>query len=352
MTEPIQANAKLTHYKAVCMQLKCQAVSTIRDKAEARGVMRKTIERLRGNLLAGQAFIGSELKLVVLPEYFLTGFPQGDGLSAWADKAALEMNGAEYEALGKLAQEAKVYLSGNAYELDGHFPGLYFQTSFIIAPSGEVILRYRRLNSMFAPTPHDMWDRYLGIYGLEGVFPVADTPIGKLACIASEEILYPEVARCHLMRGAEIFLHHSSQTNEITKAVKEVCTVARAIENCAYVVSTNSGGYDGTAILTSSTDGGSKIVNYEGLVLTKTGQGESMSATAEIDLAALRRFRTRPGMENLIARQRFEAYAASYAQHHHYPVNNFPENVPERSHFIQTQRATIDRLVKDGVLQT
>ena len=343
----------LMHYKAVCMQVKCQAVSALRDRAEARAVMRKTIERLRSNLLAGQAFIGSELKLVVLPEYFLTGFPAGDGLSAWADKAALEMNGAEYEALGKLAQETKVYLSGNVYEQDGHFPGLYFQTSFVIAPAGNVILRYRRLNSMFAPTPHDLWDRYLSVYGLEGVFPVADTPIGKLACIASEEILFPEVARCHAMRGAEIFLHHSSQTNETTKAVKEVCTVARAIENCAYVVSTNSGGYDGTAILTSSTDGGSKIVNYEGLVLTKTGQGESMSATAEIDLAALRRFRTRPGMENLIARQRFEAYAASYAQHHHYPVNNFPETaVPERSHFIQTQRATIDRLVKDGVLQS
>ncbi|NOT60828.1 MAG: nitrilase, partial [Acidobacteria bacterium] len=156
---------RLTYYKAVCMQVKCQAVSALRDKAEARAVMRKTIERLRANLLAGQAFIGSELKLAVFPEYFLTGFPTGDGITQWADKAALDPNGPEYEALGKLAQEAKIYLSGNAYELDGHFPGLYFQTSFIIEPSGKVILRYRRLNSMFAPTPHDLWDRYLGIYG-------------------------------------------------------------------------------------------------------------------------------------------------------------------------------------------
>ena len=48
---------------------------------------------------------------------------------------------------------------------------------------------------MYAPTPHDVFSRYLDIYGLEGVFPVARTEIGNLAAIASEEILYPEIAR-------------------------------------------------------------------------------------------------------------------------------------------------------------
>jgi hypothetical protein len=67
--------------------------------------------------------------------------------------------------------DQKLFLAGNAYELDRHFPGLYFQTSFVIAPSGDVVLRYRRLNSMFAPTPHDVWSKYLDIYGLDGVFP-------------------------------------------------------------------------------------------------------------------------------------------------------------------------------------
>ena len=37
------------------------------------------------------------------------------------------------------------------------------------------------------------------------MFPVAKTAIGNLAAIASEKILYPEVARCLAMRGAEIF---------------------------------------------------------------------------------------------------------------------------------------------------
>lgn len=339
-----------TAYRALCMQVKCQAVSMIKDKAETRAVMLKSIERMRAQTLTALGFFGEDLKLVVFPEYFLTGFPWGDSISGWADKAALEMHGPEYEELGKLAQEGKLYLAGNAYEADPKFPGLYFQTSFLIEPAGNVILRYRRLNSMFAPTPHDVWDKYLDIYGLEGVFPVAKTPYGNFAAIASEEILYPEIARCHTMRGAEIFLHSSSQANEIAKAVKEVCTVARAVENSAYVVSTNSGGYLGTAVPDSSTDGGSKIVDYQGIVLTKTGWGESWAAIADIELAALRRFRQRPGMDNMLARQRFEAYAASYAGHHHYPPNNMTVGVPERSHFLKTQKETIEKLVKAGVL--
>jgi hypothetical protein len=75
-----------------------------------------------------------------------------------------------------------------------------------------------------------------------------------------------------------------------------------------------------------------------------------MAASAEIDLAALRRFRRRPGMENLLARQRFEAYAESYARFHFYPVNNMRGVTPEQGHFIKTQRATIERLTREGVI--
>jgi len=340
-----------TAYRAICMQVKCQAVSLIKDPAEARAVMRQSLARLHQQTLTALGFLGEEVKLAVFPEYFLTGFPLGEPIPVWAAKAGLEMHGPEYELLGKLAQAGQIYLGGNAYEVDPHFPGLYFQTSFLIEPAGNVILRYRRLNSMFGPTPHDVWDKYLDVYGLEGVFPVAKTPYGNFAAIASEEILYPEIARCHAMRGAEIFLHSSSQANETAKSVKEVCTLARAVENSAYVVSANSGGLSGTPVPDATTDGGSKIVDYQGLVLAKTGWGESWAAVAEIDLTALRRFRQRPGMENLLARQRFEAYAESYAQHHHYPVNNLAETAPERCHFLNTQKATIERLVKGGVIQ-
>ena len=342
-------------YRALCMQVKCLAVNRAADRAEAGQIIERSLTRLRAQIRAGVLWVGAEdCRLVVLPEYFLTGFPMGESVAQWAAKAAFEIGGAEYTALGRIAQENRIYLAGNAYELDEHFPGLFFQTCFLIEPSGDVVLRYRRLNSTYSPTPHDVWDKYLDVYGLEGVFPVARTAIGNIAAIASEEILYPEVARCLAMRGAEVFFHPTSQANERARRIKEVCTVARAAENLAYVVSANSGGIEGTAILDASVDGGSKVVDYRGLTLAETGAGESMAAFAEIDLAALRRFRARPGMENLLARQRFEAYAESYAQHRFYPANNLGElnNVaPERNHFLQTQRATIARLLEAGVLR-
>ena len=92
---------------------------------------------------------------------------------------------------------------GNAYERDTHFPGLYFQTSFLVSADGAVVLRYRRLISLFGPSPYDVYDRYVEIYGADSLFPVADTAIGRVAAVASEEILYPEIARAMALRGAE-----------------------------------------------------------------------------------------------------------------------------------------------------
>ncbi len=340
----------ITAYRALAMQVECRAVNAARDRAEARAQMADSIARIGRQIAASIAFIGFDTKLVVLPEYFLTGFPLGESIAAWADKAALEIDGPEYEALGRIAQDRKIFLSGNAYELDKHFPGLYFQTSFVINPAGEVCLRYRRLNSMFAPTPHDVWDKYLEIYGLDGVFPVAKTEIGNLAAIASEEILYPEIARCLVMRGAEVFLHSTSEPQSRNLSNKDIAKRARAIENLAYVVSANSAGITGTDIPAGATDGGSQIIDYTGHLLAEAGPGENMAAYAEIDLEALRRYRRRPGMFNILSRQRFELYAASYSQHSFYPANTLLNTAAERAHFLNTQKETIARLSNEQII--
>lgn len=337
-------------YRAIALQVKTVAVNRCKTRDEASQIIKQTIARLDKQIFGSIAFIGFDTKLVVLPEYFLTGFPMGETIDEWREKACLEIDGEIYEKLGEVAQNRKIFLSGNAYELDKNFPELYFQTSFIIAPNGEVILRYRRLVSMFAPTPHDVWEKYLDIYGLEGVFPVAKTEIGNLACIASEEILYPEIARCLAMRGAEVFCHSSSEVFGMQNTPKNVAKLARAYENMAYVVSANSGGLVDISIPENSTDGGSKIVDYKGLIIAETGQGESINAFAEIDLAALRRNRRRAGMANILSRQRFELFAESYAKHSFYPANTLLDKKAERSHFVETQKSVIEKLVEKEII--
>ena len=341
----------MDRYKALALQVTCQAVNKATNRMEAEAIMMESIQRITGQIMASKKFIGPDTKLVVLPEYFLTGFPMRESMQEWKDKACLPIDGKIYKALGQMAQTADVYLSGNAYEIDPHFSSIYFQTSFIIDPNGEVILRYRRLNSMYAPTPHDVWDKYLEIYGYEKVFPVVKTDIGNLACIASEEILYPEIARCLMMQGAEIILHASSEAGSPMFTQKNIAKQARAIENMAYVVSANSAGIADIPIPYNSTDGGSKVINYEGLVMAEANIGESMVANATIDLPALRAHRQRVSMSNFIARQRLELYAPAYGRPSFYPPNSISNN-PDfvKKDFIKIQQDVINQLRTKGTI--
>jgi predicted amidohydrolase len=340
-----------TAYRALALQARCSSVVGAAGRDEARSIMRGTIDRLRRQIAASIAFIGPDCRLVVLPEYVLTGHPLGEPIGVWADRAALDADGPEYEALAGIARDLKIFLAGNAYETDANFPELYFQASFVIDPSGKTVLRYRRLNSMFTPTPHDVMERYLDLYGIEGLFPVARTEIGVLACIASEEILFPELARCFAIRGAEVFLHSTSEVGSPAITPKDIAKRARAIENVAYVVSANTGGIDGSPIPAESTDGGSQIVDHEGRVLVQAGPGESMSAFAEIDPAVVRRARRRPGMGNLLARNRFDLYADVYRGARFHEAGGLGDGAaPERSYFVDAQRAVIKRLADEGVI--
>ena len=101
----------------------------------------------------------------------------------------------------------------------------------------------------------------------------------------------------------------------------------------------------------ASVDGMSKVVDFKGRVLASAATGESMVANAEIDLSALRSARRKPGMPNYLVRQRLELFADSYAKRTVYPANSIdPGTVPERSHFIAMQRATIDKLIDDDLI--
>jgi predicted amidohydrolase len=356
MSEAAEAGA-VPLYSAVAMQLTARSVEPWPDRAAARAAMLAQINTVAAQILQAKIFIeqyaGSPLRLAVLPEYLFTSYPGRISIPDFADKAAIAEGGPEYDALGAVAQKLGLYLAGNAYETDRHFPGLYFQTSFIVAPNGDVVLRYRRLNSMYAVTPHDVWDKYLDIYGLEGVFPVARTEIGRLAALASEEILYPEIARALALRGAEIIVHSSSEIGSPSATHKQIARRARAFENLAYVVSANTAGISGTDMPLASADGNSALIDWKGHVMAESNSGETFTAFGDIDLAALRRARRKPGMTNYLSRQRLELFAATYAGSVQ-PANTLLKDgaalTPDRDHFRRVQDEVIARLEKSGII--
>lgn len=348
--------ARLDRYAALALQIDCDGVHVDTDAAASRARMQASIARIDTAIAGAKRWIGADLKLVVLPEYVLTGPPWGETIAEWAAKAAIAPDGAEVTALARIAERHGVFLAVNAYETDAHFPGLYFQGSFVLDAAGRRVLTYRRLISMFAPTPHDVWDKYLDVYGLDAVFPVADSPLGKLAAIASEEILYPEVARCHAVRGAEVFLHSTSEASAYTLTPKQIARRARALENLAYVVSANNSRLAGIDVPADSSNGGSDIIDYLGNQVIQAAMGESSVAATSLEMSGLRAYRRKSGMGNLLSRQALELFADSYAQADIRRKNGLLQGgkvvVPERSYFQQRQAETIARLTERGLVQT
>lgn len=330
-------------YRALALQTRCDAINAIADPAACRAQMQATIVRIDQQIAASKAFVGDDLKLVVLPEYFLTSYPVGPDLPTWRSRACLQPGGPEYQALGAVAKKNGVFLSGNAYEIDAAFPDLFFQVSFILNSAGERILGYRRLISMYTATPHDVWTKFVAHYGAEAALPVVDTELGRLACVASEEIIFPEVARALCLNGAEVLLHSSSEVGSPLATKKGITKRARAIENLAFVVSANSAGIFGAGIPAASTDGGSQVIDIEGRVLAEASSGESMVACAEIHIDQLRHARARIGMDNYISRLRTEPFAATYRQPV-YPADQLANEKPSRDKFRASIQRGIDAL--------
>jgi predicted amidohydrolase len=343
-------------YTAIALQVICDAVNQDSDIESARARMRASIFRVRGMIATAKNFLegfnGYPVKLVVLPEYWMTGFPIRETREEWQDKATIDMDGPIGAELAELAQTFRIFLCSNHYENDPNFPDLYFQSNVIYGPNGDVVLRYRRMISLYTPSPYDVWDDYLDIYGMEGVFPVAETEIGALATIASEEILYPEIARAHALNGAEVLLHPTSEVAAPTLTPKHISKKARAIENIAYVVSANTGGILGTTVPENAIDSMSIVLDWYGRALAEAGNGETMNANAVLDIGALRETRRKTGMTNTLSRLPMEAFAPVYGNTTHAPANRTPDGqMIERVDAIKGQQKVIDQLVTEGVLK-
>ncbi len=343
-------------YTALALQTACDAVNGDAGPDDAQARMRRSIDRVQAQVLAAKGFLkgfnGYDVRLVVLPEYWMTGFPIAESREAWQAKAAIPMTGAFPDRLCALAQAAGVFLCSNHYETDPNFPELYFQANVVYGPGGETLLRYRRLISLFAPSPYDVWDRYLDIYGAQAVFPVAETAIGALGTVASEEILYPEIARMLAFAGAEILLHPTSEVGAPVLTPKHICKRARAVENIAYVVSSNSGGIQGTPVPSASTDGMSIVIDPYGRALAEAGTGETLNANAVIDLGALREARRKTGMTNTLSRIPAAAFASGYEAAAHALPNRTPDGrMIDRAGAAASQQSVIDRLVAAGILK-
>jgi predicted amidohydrolase len=311
----------MTPWRAACIQMKSELVAGAAGRDAAWKIIGRNLDHAVELIEGLCADRENAPRLVVLPEFAFQGPPHQLEPAAWIELACCPIPGAITAPLQSLAKRRGIYIGGNQFESVDAWPGRFFNCCFLIDPRGEVILRFRRINTALWPSPHDMMDAYLETHGLEGTFQVAKTELGNIAMVACGEIAVPEVTRVLMMRGAEIVLH---PTNEERSAPQEAAKTARAAENMIYLVSANVAGGIGFSRDGSVEGGRSQIIDYYGeRIAFESSARETVSVSAAIDVAALRAARHDTGLRNTLLRARFEMYRPFYSEAAFYPPNQF-----------------------------
>ncbi len=308
------------------------------NPSDRRGIHRHTDRMLQ---MIDSAVVGyapfQPVKLVVFPE-FAHAAPVYPTVRELDEHLAIEIPNEHTERYAAKAAEHGIWIqTGTFLERDPRWPGVVFNTTCLIGPDG-LASRYRKVN------PWIPWEVHASPHDLPGydeeMFPVVDTPIGKLGCAICYDWVFPEVLRQLTANGAEVLIRVSAYMDPwgATAPMDWWTTVnrCRALENIAYVVASNQG-----ASLSHyppfSWPGGSMVVDYEGRILAQAdpGPGEKI-VFSTIDIAALRHERAvRRGHQNL-AHLRSEAYPLY--QRSIYP----PERGAERLSVEQLDEAIVD----------
>lgn len=317
-----------------------------------RDALLENLERACEHIASAQKFFRA--KVVVFPEFFLQGFQQGRPNADWIE-ASIRIPGPEVAALGEAAKSAQCYVAGMVYDVIDGFPGRFWNTALIVDPQGKVALTYRKLYAMTGKTrPGDVYDEYTRRFGgPEALFPVLRTPFGNLGCLICYDINFPEVTRCLALRGAEIFLHCSSEgrsSYHLPDGGWELARRVRAYENIAYLGMANCGPtLDGDGPSDFS-HGHSQIVDFNGKVLNMAESAGETIISAEIDIEALRRRRARASL-NFLAELSPQIHAPIYAAAQAWPINRWagqPGTGVAENRMVEA--GVIARMTQDGVL--
>ncbi len=359
-------------YTAVAVQT---IIRHVKDPKWRDAIIRENVNRILSMMDYVKHRFGAA-KLFVLPEFSLTGAEHVRSVEEWT-KVALRIPGPELEPLANFARENQAYVGGGTMEFDPNYPGRWFNSAYLYDPKGDLIIRYRKVNGADCQghttysTPPALYDLYVKTEGGEdALFPVVDTPIGRLCMINCFDINFPEMIRTYAMRGAEVLLHVTGEPYAPHRESWEMSRRTRAYENLLYIISANHGGYaaqvhddvfadspglifqqryEGEISPLDRSHGGSEVVDFNGHVVGQTQSPGEALATATIDIQALREQRAEV-RGNILAQVRSEIYAIEYAKHRASPLNRWLDRpIQKKQEGSQNTREVIDRYLKEGV---
>jgi predicted amidohydrolase len=216
-------------------------------------------------------------ELTVFPELSLTGYVLRDEIYELAEP----IPGPATETVEKIAQKTKMYIVFGMPELSRNAQATIHNTAVLVGPEG-IVGKYQK---MYLPT-HSVFEekRYFRPGYQAAAF---DTKLGKIGLIICYDIFFPEVSRLIRLEGAQLIVCISASP-ATRRMYFETLTVARAIENTAFLAYVNLVGIeDGLQFW-----GGSRLIGPNGRVLAKARYDEEDMVMGTIDYADIRSVET------------------------------------------------------------
>ncbi|OLP03472.1 hydrolase [Mycolicibacterium porcinum] len=250
------------------------------DPAELAKVLREGIDRAAGEGAA----------LVCLPEITLLRYPADTPAGPNPGDTAEDLTGGPTFALAAEAARANgIFVHASLYEKAPAADGLGFNTAILVAPSGELVGRTRKMHipisagyyedTYFRPGPASADVDPYPVYNPEGL----GARIGLPTCW---DEWFPEVARNYSLGGAEIVVYPTAIGSEPvfpafdTQPLWQQVIVANGINSGLFMVVPNRTGDEGKV----SFYGSSFISDPYGRVLVQAPRDEEAVLVADLDL--------------------------------------------------------------------
>lgn len=246
-------------FNVALAQISCQQA----DKA-------KNLTKIK-NIVAKAKKLGAEL--VIFPELSLTGYVVRDEIYELAER----IPGPSTRTMEEVAKKNQIHLVFGMPEISAKTEATLHNSAVLIGPEGFI----GKYHKMYLPT-HSIFEekRYFRPGYETAVF---DTELGKLGLIICYDIYFPEVTRLTRLEGAELIVCISASPG-VRRSFFEVLTVARAIENTAFLAFVNLAGIqDGLQFW-----GGSRLIGPSGRILVQAKYDEDDFVMGEVNYPDMR----------------------------------------------------------------
>jgi len=231
--------------------------------------------RVRSLLARAEVCAGD---LVVLPELFDTGFSFNLGRTVDADGATLRF-------IAALASELRATIHGSRTVLGPDNRGR--NRASIAGPDGGIICEYDKVHpfTFGKEAEHFSGGERVETYSWMPEGPASVAAPAVVCPAICYDLRFPELFRIGLLKGAEVFALGANWPAP-RKLHRSALSIARAIENQAFVLSVNRAGRDPTLIYA----GGTMAVSPRGEVIGELDEREGV-LSVPVDVASVREWR-------------------------------------------------------------